>query len=302
MYIPLHTEYLPRFCYIPLFIGFLNFPLFFGTGNFSTSPGRWISGTHQLYVDPMVGWWLDHPCEKYARQIGFIFPNFRLFLKPPPSIKKPPWVTSQRLYPHLQPQFSTTDSLHLQPPIVKPTNNKHSLNLFAGHFAMEKWSSPKLIGEFSRQGTFGMEGTLPETNSEFSPESSNAWKTIVCFLLGALAYFQGLTVCFGECNIFQIIGALFFGGAPTNVHARPMPIPMSSMARSKPNWSWIVKSCPSLELWCSITCMLCIPWKSSFSQRKWLVFRMIHVKNSRSCQAKFGATYFFLHHPDRKAN
>ena len=24
-----------------------------------------------------IGWWLNHPSEKYARQIGFIFPNFR---------------------------------------------------------------------------------------------------------------------------------------------------------------------------------------------------------------------------------
>jgi len=36
-----------------------------------------------------TGWWLDHPFEKYARQNGFIFPNFRgenqKYLKPPPS-------------------------------------------------------------------------------------------------------------------------------------------------------------------------------------------------------------------------
>ena len=34
------------------------------------------------------GWWLNHPSEKYARQIGFIFPKFRgenkKYLKPPP--------------------------------------------------------------------------------------------------------------------------------------------------------------------------------------------------------------------------
>ena len=33
-------------------------------------------------------WWLNHPSEKYARQNGFIFPNFRgenkTYLKPPP--------------------------------------------------------------------------------------------------------------------------------------------------------------------------------------------------------------------------
>ena len=33
-------------------------------------------------------WWLNHPFEKYARQNGFIFPNFRgehkKYLKPPP--------------------------------------------------------------------------------------------------------------------------------------------------------------------------------------------------------------------------
>ena len=44
-------------------------------------------------IDPIQinpSWWLNHPFEKYARQNGSIFSNFRgekkKYLKPPPSL------------------------------------------------------------------------------------------------------------------------------------------------------------------------------------------------------------------------
>ena len=39
-------------------------------------------------MERFSSWWLNHPSEKYARQIGLVFPNFRgentKCLKPPP--------------------------------------------------------------------------------------------------------------------------------------------------------------------------------------------------------------------------
>ena len=50
-----------------------------------------------ILISWFTGWWLNQPFEKYARQIGFIFPNFRgehkTCLKPPPSLWNNPHKT-----------------------------------------------------------------------------------------------------------------------------------------------------------------------------------------------------------------
>ena len=54
-----------------------------------------LGNHHPRPLRILSGWWLNHPSEKYARQNGFIFPNFRgenkKSLKPPVIANAPCW-------------------------------------------------------------------------------------------------------------------------------------------------------------------------------------------------------------------
>ena len=70
----------------------------------------WLEGVidrHSFETPKQItAWWLNHPSEKYARQNGSIFPNFRgenkQYVKPPPSCSKDIPTKTHRFSPGIR--------------------------------------------------------------------------------------------------------------------------------------------------------------------------------------------------------
>ena len=182
----------------------------------------WI---HQLYFYPMVGrdyWIQNKPLLKHLFWLVVgppmwnicssnwvnIFPNFRFFFE-----------LKNRLGSRVNDRIPICNlqswSTNQQQTFFKP---------FCWSFRHGKNDHPQSwLVNFPRSRHFRHGYRYPSWNetSEWKPlKIPMPGRPLFLSFWGPLAYFQGLTVCFGECNILQIIGASFFLGGP---HECPWP-------------------------------------------------------------------------------